>query len=132
MDLLGEVEKFIQLNILHSGSWDTAENTQKLKAVNQAQRTLKRLFPKTYIENVPVEDLSEQCVWILKIDDMFQKAELGATYIAVDGIAVNMKDKDRSLCPFIMEKFNLSEGWNSRRKVARYSTSIHDSFRKGW
>ena len=132
MDLVTEVNEFIEKNILQSNSWDTASEIQKQKAVNQAQRTLKRLFPKTYAEDIPVEDIAEQCVWILKIDDMFQRAELGATYLQVDGIAINMSSKDRSVCPFIMEKLNLSEGFNARRKVGRYATAVSDSFRKGW
>ena len=127
-----DVSDFIAENILHSGVWDSATDTQKQKAVNQANRTLKRLFPKVYLSEVPVEHIAEQCIWILKIDDMVQRAEMGATYISVDGVSISYSNKDRSVCPFVMQELNLSEGWNSRRKVGRYSTHMGDSFRRGW
>lgn len=126
------VNTFIEENILHSGAWDSATESQKTKAVNQAERTLKRLFPKVYPMEVPVEHLAEQSVWILKIDDMLQRAEMGVTYIQIDGVAMNISNKDRSICPFLLQELNLSEGWNSRRRKGTYSTSLQDSFRKGW
>lgn len=132
MEKLMAVNEFISDNILHSAVWDSAEEVQKKKAVNQAERMLKRFFPKTYIDEVPIEHLAEQSLWILKIDDMFQRAEMGATYISVDGISMNISTKDRSVCPFIMEELNLSEGWNTRRKIGRYSKSIFDTNRRGW
>lgn len=132
MEKLMAVNEFISYNILHSGVWDSAEEVQRIKAVNQAERTLKRYFPKKYEGGVPVEHLAHQVIWILKIDDTIQRAELGATHISVDGISVTYSQKDRSLCPFIMEELHLSEGWNLRRKVGSYSTSLCDSYRKGW
>lgn len=132
MEKVNAVNSFIAENILHSGVWDSATEEQKKKAVNQSERTLKRFFPKKYESEVPVEHLAEQSLWILKIDDMVQRAEMGATSVSVDGISISYSQKDRSLCPFIMEELNLSEGWNLRRKVGSYSTSLFDSNRKGW
>lgn len=132
MNRVQEVDSFIRDNILHSGVWDSAEEVQRTKAVNQAERTLKRYFPRVYANVVPVEHLAHQVIWLLKIDDTIQRAELGATYISVDGISITYSQKDRSLCPFIMEELHLSEGWNLRRKVGSYSTSLFDSYRKGW
>ena len=132
MDRVQEVNDFITENVLHSEVWDSATDIQRGKAVKQTERTLKRLFPKKYKENIPVEHLAEQCLWILKIDDMIQRAEMGATYITVEGITISYTQKDRSICPFIMEELNLSEGFNARRKVGSYSTSLFDSNRKGW
>lgn len=129
---LKAVNDFIAENILHSSAWDSANETQRIKAINQSERTLKRLFPKAYKDSIPIEHIAEQSIWILKIDDMVQRTELGATNISIDGITISYSQKDRSLCPYLMEVFNLSEGWNLRRKVGRYSTSIHDSNRKGW
>lgn len=129
---LYEVDMFIAENILHSAVWDSASESMRIKAINQAERTLKRYFPKVYAKEVPVEHLANQVIWLLKIDDGLQRAELGATYVSVDGISITYSQKDRSICPFIMEELNLSEGWNQRRKVGSYSTSIFDSYRKGW
>lgn len=132
MDKMQQVDLFIRDNILHSTVWDSANELQKLKAVNQSERTLKRYFSKTYKDDVPIEHLSHQAIWLLKMDDFIQRAELGATSISIDGISIAYSQKDRSVCPFIMEELNLSEGWNLRRKVGRYSTSLRDSNRKGW
>ncbi|WP_300857258.1 hypothetical protein [uncultured Clostridium sp.] len=132
MDKMTQVDSFIRDNILHSAVWDSANELQRIKAVNQSERTLKRYFSKTYKDDVPIEHLSHQAIWLLKIDDFIQRAELGATSISIDGISIAYSQKDRSVCPFIMEELNLSEGWNLRRKVGRYSTSLRDSNRKGW
>ena len=132
MDKVQDVNEFINNYIIHTDAWDSADETQKKKAVNHAERTLKRYFPKAYKDGVPIEHLAEQCVWILKIDEMIQKAELGVTYFSIDGINVNITAKDNSLCPFLLNYHNLSQGWNLRRKTASYSTSIFDSNRRGW
>lgn len=132
MEKLMAVNEFISDNILHSAVWDSAGELQRKKAVNQSERMLKRFFPKIYTDEVPIEHLAEQSLWILKIDDMFQRAEMGVTSISVDGVSMSISAKDRSVCPFIMEELKLSEGWNSKRKVARYSTSIFDTNRRGW
>lgn len=132
MTKVDDINLFINNNVLHSGVWDTADDTQRLKAVNQAERSLKRYFPKRYKDSIPVDHLAEQTIWLLKIDDMIQRAEMGATSISIDGISISYSQKDRSICPFILEELHLSEGWNNRRKVARYSTSVLDSYRKGW
>lgn len=132
MDKMTQVDSFIRDNILHSAVWDSANELQRIKAVNQSERTLKRYFSKTYKDDVPIEHLSHQAIWLLKMDDFIQRAELGATSISIDGISIAYSQKDRSVCPFIMEELNLSEGWNLRRKVGRYSTSLRDSNRKGW
>lgn len=132
MDLVQQVNDFISANVLHSNVWDSADTMQKTKAVNQSDRTLKRLFPDKYVDGVPVDHLAEQCLWILKIDDMVQRSEMGATSLSIDGISISYQQKDRSVCPYIMEVFNLSEGWNLRRKVGRYTTSIQDTNRKVW
>ena len=133
MDTVTKVNEFISENILHSEVWDKATEVQKKKAVNQATRSLIQLLGKKYPDGtIPIEHIAEQCVWILKIDDMVQRSEMGAKYINVDGVSVSYSQKDRSLCPFIMQVFNLSDGWNSRRKVGHYSTRLSDSYRKGW
>lgn len=131
-----EVKTFIDEEIYQSKVWDKAEPRYQQKAIRHAERTLKRLLPNIYGEGVPVEHLAEQTVWLMKIDDTFQRAELGATNITLDGMSISIKDKDRSLAPFIFEVNNLSPdsvtGGLSRRKVARYKTSMRDSYRKGW
>lgn len=133
MDTVNQVNEFISENILHSEVWDNATDIQRKKAVNQSTRSLLRILKSKYpTDEIPIDHIAEQCLWILKIDDMVQRSEMGAKYINVDGISISYSQKDRSVCPYIMQIFNLSEGWNSRRKVGSYSTKLTDSHRKGW
>lgn len=131
-----DVDTYINLNIYQSKVWDTATDLFRTKAINQAERTLKRMLPIVYESGVPVEHLAEQVIWLMKIDDSFQRAELGASNISLDGISISIKDKDRTLAPFILEVNRITPdgitGGMTRRKVGRYSTSISDSHRKGW
>ena len=129
---VSNVNSFINENILHSNVWDNASEVQKSKAVNQSIRTLEKYFKDRYKGEVPVDHVAEQCIWILKIDDMFQRAELGATQISIDGISISFQQIDRTICPYILDCFNLPPTWNIKRKVGGYATTIHDSFRKGW
>lgn len=134
--MFNDVKTFIDEEIYQSKVWDKADEKFRQKAVKQSERTLKRLLPKVYSDKIPVEHLAEQTIWLMKIDDTFQRSELGATSITLDGLSISIKEKDRSLAPFIFEVNNISPdtftGGISKRKVARYGTSIHDSYRKGW
>lgn len=118
--MLNEVNTFIDENILHSKVWDMADDTTKKKAINNAKRTLTLMLPNYYKNEVPVEHVAEQCIWMLKIDDSIQRSELGVTYIQVDGVSMNISEKDRSIAPFICKAFNLPVGFNKRR-VGTYS-----------
>lgn len=129
--MLDAVTEFINNNIVNSSAYDSATELQKRKAVNQAERQLLRLFPDKYVDgNIPVEHLAEQSIFLLKIDDLIQRSDLGVTFIMVDGISMNISKIDRTVCPYIMQVFNLSENWNARRKVGRYSTYLQDSHRR--
>ena len=128
-----ELNVYIDENILHSECWDRATEKQRVKALNNSRRTLSRLFSDRYKgEEIPVEHLAEQAVWMLRIDETIQKAETGVTSINVDGLGISISQKDNTVAPFILSVFNLSEGWNSRRKVMPYKTSLFDNNRKGW
>ena len=134
MVILQEVDYFISENILHSEVWDTSDGTKRNKAVNQATRTLMRLFPKVYTDptTIPFEHLAEQSIWIMKIDDSFQRAELGVTFLMVDGISMNISDKDRSVAPFILEVNKVSNGFNKRIVGSYTRITPNNSNRKGW
>lgn len=126
---------FVNENIYHSKVWDNSTETLRKKAINQAERTLKRLLPTIYTadSSIPVEHIAEQTLWTMKIDDTFQRAELGATSLSVDGVSISVKDKDRTICPFILEVNGITPdsltGGLPRRKVGRYGTGISDNFR---
>lgn len=118
--MLNEINEFINENILHSKVWDVADEKTKVKAINNAKRTLNMLLPKQYEKGIPTEHIAEQCIWMLKIDDSIQRSELGITYIQVDGVSMNISDKERSIAPFICKAFNLPNGYTKRR-VGMYS-----------
>lgn len=131
-----QVKSFIESEIYQSKVWDNSTEVMQKKAIKHSERTLKRFFPSEYGKGIPVEHLAEQVIWLMKIDDTFQRSELGATNITLDGMSISMKDKDRTLSPFIMEVHQITpdsiSGGMRKRKVARYSRRIQDTFRKGW
>lgn len=133
MDKITEVSNYIDENIYHSKVWDKADSKARLKAVNNSERILKRVL-KDYLGNeVPTEYIAEQAVYLMRIDDTFLRAELGATNITLDGISVSIKDKDRTIAPAILDSLGITPdaitGGVSRRKVGRYTTHIGDSYR---
>lgn len=136
--MYNDVKAFIEENILQSKVWDASTEVYQRKAVNTAVRSLHRLLPDIYPKDkdIPVEHVAEQTVWLMKIDDTFQRAELGASSITVDSITISFNEKDRSIAPFILEENGISPdaltGGLTKRKVARYGTYISDSYRRGW
>lgn len=124
-----EVNSFIEEHVFQSKVWDVADERFRKKAINQSIRTLKMLLPAIYKEDIPVEHLAEQTVWLMKVDDTFQRAELGASSMSVDGFSISIKDKDRSLAPFILTVNNITPdavtGGLSKRRVVPYSPQSH-------
>lgn len=129
-----EVSNYIDENIYHSKLWDKADNKARVKAVNNSERILKRLLSKYLGAEVPVEYLAEQAVYLMRIDDTFLRAELGATSITLDGISVSIKDRDRSIAPAVLDSLGITPdaitGGLTRRKVGKYATCITDSYRR--
>lgn len=133
VDKITEVSNYIDENIYHSKVWDNADNKARVKAVNNSERILKRLLSEYLGTEVPVEYLAEQAVYLMRIDDTFLRAELGATSITLDGISVSIKDRDRTIAPAVLDSLGITPdaitGGLSRRKVGSYTTSIGDSYR---
>jgi hypothetical protein len=127
--MLEQVTQYIQENILHSKLFDTATPEQRNKAVNQAINTLLRYLPDVYkdVESLPVEDVAEQVLWLLKIDDSIQRAEMGATMITVDGIQIQISQMDRTIAPSILNLYGYKD--TRRRRVGSYSDVL--GFRTG-
>ena len=77
------VDEYIAENVLQSKVWDVADSRTRTKAINNAQRILRMMLPNKYKsdEEIPVEHIAEQSIWMLKIDDSLQRSELGITYI---------------------------------------------------
>lgn len=127
--MLELVTQYINENILHSKVFDQATPEMKNKAVNQAVNTLLRYLPDVYRdrESIPVEDVAEQVLWLLKIDDSIQRAEMGATMITVDGIQVQISQMDRTIAPAILNLYGFRD--SRKRRVGSYSDVL--SYRTG-
>ena len=124
---IDEVNQFIQTMILHSTVWDEADTNTRGKAVNNSAWTLNKMLAKYFptMEDIPTDVLANQVVWILRIDDTFLRAEMGASYIQMSGVMVNIQDKDRSIAPYVLNVLNITPdpktGGLPRRKVGSYN-----------
>lgn len=127
--MIEQVTQFINENMLHSKVFDRATETQRRKAVNQAVNTLIRHLPDVYKdkEALPVEDVAEQTLWLLKVDDTFQRADLGAVMVTVDGVTVQMREMDRTIAPSILNLYGIRD--TRKRKVGAYTDVL--GFRSG-
>ena len=128
--MLREVSEYISENILHSALWDRLPENTKTKAINNAIITLTTYLPKYFPSNnpVPVNLVAQQALWLLKLDDSFQRAEMGASSITVDNTTISFNQKDNSIAPMVLASLGLS--CVPRRKVAQYGTYLGDSSRR--
>lgn len=126
-----DVTAFIDENIYHSAVWDEATDTARRKAVNNSMDILIHGLNGVYIngEDIPINILANQVVWFMRIDDTFLRAEMGASYIQMSGVMVNIKDKDRSISPYVLDALGITPdpltGGVSKRKVGRYVNRIN-------
>lgn len=130
--MLDAVNEYIDLNVLQSSVWDNADIKTRTKALNNSKRILTLHLNKYYKDNIPVEHLAEQCIWMLKIDDTLQRSEMGVTSVQIDGISVSMTQLDRTIAPFICRALNIPIGFLHKRRVGSYDIRTkRDNFRGG-
>lgn len=124
---LMDVSQYIDENIYHSAIWDEADDTNRKKAINNSIDLLIHGLKGIYKaeSDIPVNILSNQVVWFMRIDDTFLRSEMGASYIQMSGVMVNIKDKDRSIAPYVLDALGITPdaitGGVTRRKVGSYS-----------
>ncbi|MGE6629606.1 hypothetical protein [Bacillus sp. NPDC077027] len=125
------VTAFMNENVLHSKLYDQSDDVTKLKVVNQASNTLVKYMPDVYssVEEIPLDELSEQVLWLLKMDDSMQRAEMGAIMITVDGVTIQLRDMDRTISPKILSLHGRTS--TRKRKVASYAVPLQDTNRMG-
>lgn len=121
-----EVANYIDENILHSEVYDRANDKQKTKAFNQAVNTLSEHIKP---DELTLKDVAEQVIFLFKLDSTIQRAELGVTYVMVDGVQITMTDADRTLAPSIMNRHRIIS--TRKRRVGSYATPLHTTFRYG-
>lgn len=133
MITLADVTEFITDNVLHSKLYDSATPQVQQKAVNQAINTLDKYLSDVYKdrENIPVDDVAEQVLWLLKMDDSMQRAEMGTLMISVDGMQIQLKEMDRTIAPNILTLYG--KATLRKRKVGSYQETPvpNSSFRMG-
>lgn len=123
-----QVTAFVNENVLHSQLYDTATEIVRNKAINQAEIMLRRYLDVYEVdEPVPTEDVAEQAIWLLKMDDTTQRAEMGATSISVDGISISFSEKDRTLAPAVLAKYGRRD--SKKRRVGSYHVPRFDTAR---
>lgn len=126
-EMIEKVETYIEDNIYHSRLWDQADELDKVKAFNQAcnmlTSLLKGIFPLR--EELNEEDIAQQALWIMKLDDTLQRAEMGITSVSVDGVSVQMTQMDRSIAPFLLNKYGVSQV--KKRRVGSYAVPPRDT-----
>lgn len=121
-----DVTAYITENIYHSSVWDEADETNRQKAVSNSIETLLTYLPKYFTNeaDIPINVLSQQTIWLMRIDDTFLRAGMGVTYIQMSGIMLNISDKDRSIAPYVLDYLGISPdpvtGGLSKRKVGKY------------
>lgn len=119
-----EVYDYIDENILHSDPYDEADDKKKSKAVNQAVNTLE-----DHVDDVTLQDVAEQVVFLFKIDSSLQRAELGVNFFTVDGVQMTIQNKDRTLAPSIMKRHEITN--TASRRVGSYAMGLYHTFRYG-
>lgn len=124
-----EVSQYIDESIYHSSIWDEAEVALRNKAVNNCVALLINTIPNslyTVEADIPIDILAHETVWFMRIDDTFLRAEMGASYIQMSGVMVNIKDRDRSIAPYVLTALGITPdsltGGVTKRKVGRYTS----------
>lgn len=122
-----DVTAYIDENIYHSAIWDEADEKTRKKAVNNSIQILTTYLKSHFTAeaDIPVNILANQIVWFMRVDDTFLRAEMGASYIQMSGVMVNIKDKDRTIAPYVLDALGISPdavtGGITKRKVGRYA-----------
>ena len=129
-ELFTEVSKYIDDNILQSVLWDSSDETVKRKAANNAYESLARLLPDVFADKeIEVDDIAQQAVFLLKIDDSFQRAELGVVQMSIDGMTLIFRDRDYTIAPYISGKYGITVVNGKRRRTASYRVDQFSSYR---
>ena len=128
---LEAVTLYISDNIYHSDAFDKADDMKRFKAINNAKRQLISNLKKQYdsLEAIPIEDISEQVIWLMRVNDLMLNAEQGAKSITLDGISISFSETMRTIAPAILQKYGISG--KGVRKIGRYQVLKRDTFRKG-
>jgi hypothetical protein len=115
---VADAKTYFDTYVLHSDAWDEADVTKQTKALNQAEKDLYEVFTDYNIDDptkqLPKEAVYEQALWLLRIDDALQKAEMGVKNLTVEGISISMSYAPPRIGPRVRQKINgsaMDAGW---------------------
>lgn len=120
------VKEFIETKVFRNDIFVNATEENQLRALNQAEHILLSRLGKYFEDGIIPEDImAYQSIWIMQVDDTFARAEMGASYIQMSGVMITIKDKDRTIAPYVLSALNISAdpytSGLSARKVGRYN-----------
>ena len=123
------VSQYIEDTVIQSFVWDNSDIKLRKKAVRRAELTLRSILGDVFgTDEIPVEILGEQVVWILKLDDTIERAELGMQNVWVDGTMITVSDKDNSICPLVFKMLGIPvTNKGKRRRVGGYQPYVKDT-----
>ena len=128
---LESVTLYINDNVYHSQAFDNADERLRYKAINNAKNQLVANLSRFYksVEDIPVADIAEQAVWLMRVNDLMLNAEQGATSIALGGINIKFSEVNRTIAPSVLQRHGMSGG--VIRRVGRYQVLGQDTNRRG-
>lgn len=90
---LDQANEYVDEYILHSESWDEADEKHRQKALNNAEQVLYRYFSRSYNLDdptawLPWKAVVEQAIWMLRMNDAVLQAEQGVMQVSADGVSV--------------------------------------------
>jgi hypothetical protein len=111
---LADANTYFGTYVLHSDAWDEATDSVKQKALNQAEKDLYEVFTDYDINDpekqLPNEAIYEQALWLLRIDDALQKAEMGVKNLTVEGVSISMSSAPPRIGPRVRQKIAAANG----------------------
>lgn len=127
------VAEYIEDTVVQAYVWDTAPIAVRKKSVNRAELILRNMLPDVFgDEEIPAPLLGEQAVWILKIDDTIERADLGMKNVWVDGTMITVTEKDNSICPTVFRLLGIPmTNKGKRRRVGSYDHPVGGTGRWG-
>lgn len=129
-----EIVLYIETNIYDSVGFENLEENKQKKLMNNAINLLNKFLPNVYTNGeIPIEDIVDQMLYMLKQDDTFKRASMGMTSMSVEGgasMSFDLSKVSDFIAPELALKYDLGEG-NRVRKVGSYSYNISDTYRNG-
>lgn len=122
MMLYENVKMFIDENVLHSESFDTAPVTTQKKAINNAEKILLSIYKRFNEQNpLPIDAIAYQAIYLLVKDDSDLRGDRGATYVGYNGVAINISQTYRSVAPDVIRILG--------RRTGSYARYVSDTNR---